>query len=101
MRLFRRVAGASSPSFAGSNVLGLSTSMFSFLFLTHRSYIFKDNGATSKNAIELGQKEAIARLRKFIYYVLHKREIMVDYDSARKMGDIGIAQKISQEMSLV
>ena len=37
---------------------------------------------------------AIRRLRKFIYYKLHKSELLADYDAARKTGDAQVVDYV-------
>lgn len=73
-----------------STRLGLPISILGFLFSEHRPF--------SRDASDLTKSEAIRRLCKTIYYILHKREILGDYEQARRTGDVGVAQQITKEM---
>ena len=74
-------------------------------------FLFGDHLACTSNravkeAFFLNKEQAISRLRKVIYYILHKREIMgLDkenwreiYEEARRAGDIGVANKVSEDV---
>lgn len=75
-----------------ANRLGLSNKIAAFLFARHR-------GGVCRDASKLNKDQAIRRLRKVIYYILHKREILGDYEQARRTGDVGVAQQIKKEMA--
>ena len=73
--------------------LGMPESLVNFLFANH------DCG-TSSYASDLDKKEAIRRMRKVIYYILHKREMWTDLERARHMGDAGISRKVEQAVTV-
>lgn len=43
-------------------------------------------------------QQTAARIRKFIYYKIRKKEIFKDWDAARRMGDIGINQEVLERV---
>lgn len=77
-----------------ANRLGLSIRIASFLFANHNH-----RDGVCRDASTLNKDQAIRRLRKVIYYILHKREILGDYEQARRTGDVGVAQQIKKEMA--
>ena len=82
---------------------GLQHSVFNWLFNCRK----KDHENNWKLRNNKDKKAALNRVRKAIYYILRKRELMYDddgefsqekYEEARRTGDIGISDKVLEEV---
>lgn len=88
---------------------GITTKEAKWLFAQHPFYVYKDgnrykitNHRTTdlcKHAVDLTKPEALARLRKFIYYKLHKQEMIVEEPQRNK--PITLPRKIAGRSSAI
>jgi hypothetical protein len=78
---------------------GVPHRIFAWLF---HSVAVRSNGQYDFHRDELDRDAAIARVRKYVYYVLHKREMMTGgtktYDNARQTGHVNVAAKIERQL---
>lgn len=75
-----------------------------FLFGIHPAFGWNwtDAWGHLRSASMLGKEQAIRRLRKFIYYKLHKSELLADYEKARRTeGNQDFVGKASRLEELV
>jgi hypothetical protein len=70
-------------------IFGISSQECEFLF---GSVFFLVTCTKFRNQ-ELPSQTA-ARIRKYVYYKLHKKAILADYEKARRTGDIGVVQGV-------
>jgi len=61
-------------------------------------FLFDASGRVGvSRSLETPQQTA-ARIRKFVYYFLHKQDILSDYEGARRTGDIGVSDKVLESV---
>lgn len=78
----------------------LSESLFLFSDIKHTLCWVKDhNEGFAVYRDFLDKKAAINRVRKFIYYKLHKRELMEDPQTRHSEGDFNVVQRTVEKVS--